>query len=81
MELNVFSTIIRMFLIVGVPVTGCIVGFGLLGYLLTGFFSIQDYTLNYALRVIGALFALILLGAPMINFFIEETRTLYLLVG
>ncbi|MGA1190678.1 MAG: flagellar biosynthetic protein FliQ [Bdellovibrionota bacterium] len=78
MELNIFGIIIRMFLIVGVPITGFIVGFGLFGSLLTSLFSIQDETLNYALRFVGALFGFLLMGSAMGELFLEETRVLFL---
>lgn len=80
MEIDIFGIIIRMFLIVGVPITGFIVGFGLFGSLLTSLFSIQDQTLHYALRFVGAVFGFLLMGATMGNLFIEETRILFLQV-
>lgn len=80
MELDIFGVIIRMFLIVGVPITGFIVGFSLFGSLLTSLFAIQDQTFHYALRFIGALFGFLLMGAVMGDLFIEETRVLFLQV-
>lgn len=80
MELDIFGVIIRMFLIVGVPITGFIVGFSLFGSLLTSLFAIQDQTLHYALRFIGVLFGFLLMGAAMGDLFIEETRVLFLQV-
>ncbi|MCB0328878.1 MAG: hypothetical protein KDD70_04425 [Bdellovibrionales bacterium] len=78
METEFLNTVLRLLLMAIVPLTAIVVGCSMIGALLASVFSFRDESLQYALRFVGAVLAIVVLWSGVSSLLIQETRDMIL---